>query len=439
MAFADRYVLGERVGMGATGEVLRAFDQRRGIPVAIKRLHEHLVADPFSRERFRCEIALSSRVDNEHVVRCFDGGIDEDDRPYLVLEWLDGQDLATRMKTAPVPFAEALEIVRQTALGLDALHQAGIVHRDVKPRNLFLTPSADKPFVVKLLDLGVAFDADGAPSETVPFGTPFYMSPEQARATASIGPASDLFALAALAFELFTNQRPFSGPTTFVLLAKISLQMTPRLSDAWPEAPPELDAFLARCMARDPTSRFGSARAMAEELAHMSHLQPTSAAPLHPPEVPSVEPDADHLMAVIFGRLPRSTNVHQAHTSFQNIVRKHQGSAITLLGRGVVSVFHGECADALLRAADAVLELAEHIPGARWSLSTDASLPVDAGLSESLIDRGTFTLERPRTGPNESPIRLDDQTASLLEEHYVIEGTARALSLRAVRPVASRP
>ena len=81
MAFADRFVLGERAGIGATGEVLRAFDKERGIPVAIKRLHEHLVADPFSRERFRSETCLSTRVESEHVVRCLEGGVDEDDRP----------------------------------------------------------------------------------------------------------------------------------------------------------------------------------------------------------------------------------------------------------------------------------------------------------------------------------------------------------------------
>ncbi len=440
MVFADRFILGERVGIGATGEVFRAFDRERGIDVAIKRLHEHLVADPFCRERFRCEATLSSRVENEHIVRCLHCGIDEDDRPYLVLEWLEGQDLATRMKTAPVEFAEALEIVRQTALGLHVLHQAGIVHRDVKPRNLFLTPSVrDKPFVVKLLDLGVACDALGDSSTSAHLGTPFYMSPEQSRAGGTIGPASDLFALAAVAFELFAGRRPFSAPTTFALLAKIALQVTPRLAQFRPDAPPELDAFLARSMARDPSSRFVSAQAMADEVAQMLHLDLTPGLPHESPAVSHVEPDAEHLMAAIFGRLPFSGHIEHTQGLFQNIVHKHQGSAVTLLGRGVVAIFYGECADALLGAADAVLELAEQIPGARWSLSTDASLPVDAGLSEPLIERGMRTLERTRTGPHESSIRIDDETASFLEEHYVIEGSAGALSLRSVRIVLSRP
>lgn len=432
MPFADRFVLGERVGMGATGEVLRAFDQERGINVAIKRLHEHLVADPFSRERFRCETLLSSRIDSEHVVRCFGGSVDEEDRPYLVLEWLEGQDLATRMKTAPVAFAEAIEIVRQTALALQAVHDAGLVHRDVKPRNLFITqPAPGKPLVVKLLDLGVAFDANGDPSEAVPLGTPFYMSPEQARASNVIGPTSDLFSLGALAFELFSRRRPFFGSTTFSLLVKIAQQVTPRLSDAWPEVPPELDAFVARAMAREPASRFFSAREMADELARMVTLPRSLKVPTT--FVIRNEPNSDHLMAVIFGRLPLSANVNRSRELFRTIAHAYRGSAVTLLGRGVVAVFHGECADALLRAADAVLRLAEQVPGSRWSLSTEPALPVEVGLSESLVDRGTHALERPRTGAQESSVRVDDQTASLLEEHYVIEGSAGLHSLRQVR------
>lgn len=434
MAFADRFVLGERAGIGATGEVLRAFDKDRGVHVAIKRLHEHLVADPFTRERFRCETALSSRIDNPHVVRCFDGGVDEDDRPYLVLEWLDGQDLSERIKTSPVSMHEAIEITRQTAIGLQAMHDIGIVHRDVKPRNLFVTQDQDKPFVVKLLDLGVAHDVNNDRAETMTLGTPLYMSPEQAQASGSIGPTSDLFSLGALFFELLTGRRPFVGATTFCLLAKIVLQVTPRLSEVWPDAPRSLEMFLTRALARDPAARFFSAREMAEELALIAPLDsdyPLSSDSSHPP--PFFAPNPDHLVAVIFGRLPLSANVGRSRDLFRTVVREYQGSVETLLGRGVAAVFHGECADALLRAADAALVLAQHIEGGRWSLATGPTLPFGVGLSESIIERGTRALERARTGVDEATVRIDDETANLLQEHYVIEGTLGVLSLRAVR------
>lgn len=436
MAFADRFVLGEPAGIGATGEVFRAIDKARGVDVAVKRLHEHLVADPFSRERFRCETALSARIDNPHVVRCLDGGVDEDDRPYLVLEWLDGQDLAERLKASRVSVLDAIEITRQTALGLQAMHDAGIVHRDVKPRNLFITQQPEKPFVVKLLDLGVAHDVTNDRPDTMTLGTPFYMSPEQATASGTIGPASDLFSLGVLFFELLAGRRPFVGPTTFSLLAKIALQITPRLSDVWPDAPQSLEAFLARALARDPVARFFSAREMAEEL-HL--IMPAGADdPLSGDSsaiAPIFLPNPDHLVAVIFGRLPLSANVGRSRDLFRAVVREYQGSVVTLLGRGVVAVFHGECADALLRAADAALVLAQHIEGARWSLATGPTLPFGVGLSASIIERGTRALERARTGATEASVRIDDETASLLEKHYVIEGTSGVLSLRAVRDV----
>ena len=435
MAFADRFVLGERVGIGATSEVFRAFDKERGVDVAIKRLHEHLVADPFSRDRFRCETALSARIAGEHVVRCLEGGVDQDDRPYLVLEWLDGQDLATLMKSSRISTDDAIEIVRQAALGLQAVHDAGIVHRDVKPRNLFLTRAQPgKPFVVKLLDLGVAYDSCADhPEGMFNLGTPFYMSPEQAQARPSIGPASDLFSLGTLFFELLTGRRPFAGPTTYGLLAKIALQMTPRLADAWPDAPASLDAFMTRALARTSASRFLSARDMADELGQIGRMDSNETPAIDSNGPCSYSPNPDHLVAVVFGRLPLTTHVGRSRDLFRHIVDEFQGSAVSLLGRGVVGIFHGECADAVLRAADAALMLIEHISGARWSLASGATLPLGVGLSESIIERGTRALERARTGANESPIRIDDETAGLLEEHYVIEGQPRQLSLRAVR------
>jgi serine/threonine protein kinase len=436
MAFADRFVLGARAGIGATGEVIRAFDKDRGIDVAIKRLHNHLVADPFSRERFRCEAVLSARIESEHVVRCIDGGVDEDERPYLVLEWLDGQDLADRLKVSRLSMLEAIELTRQTALGLQAMHDVGVVHRDVKPRNLFLAQKQGKPFVVKLLDLGVARDTRGDRPDTMTLGTPLYMSPEQAQASGSIGPASDLFSLGALFFELLAGQRPFAGPTTFSLLAKISLQVTPRLSEVWLDAPPLLETFLTRALARDPATRFFSAREMADELGRIVDLGLDAVPQVDSDDAPAFfMPNSEHLVAVIFGRLPLSSNVGRSRDIFRAIVHKYEGSVVTLLGRGVVALFYGECADALLRASDAALMLVQHIEAGRWSLATGPMLPPAAGLPESIIERGTQALERSRKGANEAYVRIDDETASLLEEHYVIEGTAGALSLRSVRDI----
>lgn len=437
MAFADRFVLGERVGIGATGEVFRAFDKLRGVDVAIKRLHDHLVADPFSRERFRCETALSARIDSPYVARCFDGGVDDEDRPYLVLEWLEGYDLATRMKGARVSIADAIEITRQTALALQAVHDAGVVHRDVKPRNLFVADAGDaKPFVVKLLDLGIAHDVRADRPDAMTLGTPYYMSPEQACASRSIGPASDLFSLGVLFFELLTGRRPFVASTTYGLLAKIVLQVRPRLADVWSDAPVGLDAFVQKSLAYNPSARFLSAREMAEELGRLAQIDFETGQgdpSLDASDESSFAPNPDQLVAVIFGRLPLSSNVDRCRDLARSIVEVHAGFMVSLLGRGIVASFPGWCADGLLNAAEAALDLSQHIGGARWSLVSGEALAPEAGLAESLIDRGTRSLERARTGTDEPSIRVDDETAISLEEHYVIEGSSGALSLRAVR------
>ncbi len=435
MGAEDRFTLAERVGIGATAEVIRAFDVERRVPVAVKRLHEHLAVDPITRDRFEREARLSARIQSEHVVGFVDSGIDAEDRPYLVLEWLEGEDLAHRMRASRLRENEALTIARQAALGLDALHGAGIVHRDVKPGNLFLTQQAEgTSFLVKLLDLGVAHDSASEGSDGVALGTPFYMSPEQARGDTEVSPRSDLFSLGVLLYELLSGKRPFSGDDAFSVLAKIVLQAPPRLSDAWPEAPPALDALVARALARDPEARFSSARQMADSLAAIERTIAEGASLrdgiILPPDL---VPSEDHLVGVIFGRLPLSSNVGRTRVLFQRIAESQGGVVVPLLGRGVAAVFEGECADGLLRAADAALELVKQVTGIRLSLVTGGALPSGAGLSASVIDRGTRSLERPRADVNEPPVRIDDKTAHLLEEQYAIEGASGSLSIRGTR------
>lgn len=437
MTTGERFVLEERVGIGATAEVLRAQDTARGVPVAIKRLHAHLVADPLSRERFEREARLSARITSDHVVKFVERGTDEEDRPYLVLEWLEGEDLSHRMRAGRLSPAEAISIARQAALGLEALHEAGIVHRDVKPGNLFLArqegPDAG-PFLVKLLDLGVAYESAAQTTDGVALGTPFYMSPEQAKGEPDIGPPSDLFSLGVLLFELLCGKKPFAGDDAFSVLAKIVLQAPPRLSDVWPDAPPALDALLAKALARDPSARFGAAREMAEALSAIERAGSLDAAPVSPVSLPErAIPSDDHLVGVIFGRLPLSSNVGRTRMHFQKIIERHGGVVISLLGRGVAAVFEGECADGLLRAADAALELGMQMTGVRLSLVTGAALPSGAGLTASVIERGTKALERPRADVNEPPVRIDDATANMLEEQYSIEGSPGSLSIRGTR------
>jgi serine/threonine protein kinase len=422
-----RFELGERVGLGATAEVRRAMDTERGVPVAVKRLHEHLSADPISRDQFERETRLSARIESEHLARYVTHGLDEDDRPYLVLEWLEGEDLARRMRAGPLSPEESLEIVRLAALGLQALHDAGIVHRDVKPGNLFLTPEEGGRTLVKLIDLGVAHEGVARKNEAVALGTPFYMSPEQARGDAQVTPRSDLFSLGVLLFELLTGKKPFTGEGAFGVLAKIALQTTPHLCEAWKEAPAALDALVRRAMARDPASRFASAREMAEAIAEIS-LSDTNAAPAE-----DSAPQPPQTVCVLFGRLPLSTDVSRSRAVFHRLATEYGGRAHSLLGRSVVVVFEGDAAEMALRAAAAALVMTRQIPGVRVSIASGEALAPGEGLAQELIERGTRTLDRPRTDPGEPPVRIDESTARVLETQFAIEGAPGSLSLRGTR------
>jgi eukaryotic-like serine/threonine-protein kinase len=224
----SRFSLEARIGRGASGDVLRATDRETGRTVAVKRLlvmHD----EPTLVDRFRREARLLAQIDDPHVVRYVAHGTDTSGRPCL----------AARQKRRRLTIAEALDVARQAATGLAALHRAGIVHRDVKPSNLFLLPREDGGLLVKLIDLGIARAAGEVTLTTAGsmVGTPFYMAPEQARGEERVTSRADLFSLGAVLFELLSGRRAFPGDDVFAVLAKIVLAEPLRLRDVMPSAP----------------------------------------------------------------------------------------------------------------------------------------------------------------------------------------------------------
>jgi tRNA A-37 threonylcarbamoyl transferase component Bud32 len=416
-----RFVVGERVGVGATAEVLRAHDTARGVSVAIKRLHEHLASDPSSRERFAREARICARISSEHVVRYVASGVDEEERPYLVLEWLEGEDLGRRLRAGRMPPEESLEVARQAALGLAALHAAGVIHRDVKPSNLFLARAGGR-VVVKLIDLGVARELAGsARGDGIALGTPFYASPEQARGEAEIGPLTDLFSLGVVLFELLTGRRPFVGEDGFAVLTRIALQAPPRLEEAWPEAPAVLRAAVSRAMARSPAARFKSAKDMARALGAAQRGE-GGALPV---------PEPVRAVAVLFARLPAAGDVERARAMFRRMAAEHGGEVYALLGRGMAAVFDAAGSeDGLDQAAGVALALASVLSGVRLALATGAARA--DGLEADLVERATRVISRPSV-EGEAAVRLTDEAAERLASRFVVEGEAGMRSLRAAR------
>ena len=256
-----RYRLEELIGVGGMGEVFRALDTEKGRTVAVKRLSGGLAADPTYRSRFRREARLVARLAAPHIIPIHDYG-EIDGRLFLDMPLVRGVDAARLLtRTGALPPDRAVEIVAQTAEGLDAAHAAGLVHRDVKPSNLLLTGSV-RDFVY-LIDFGLVHDLAGRDATATGgvTGTLDYMAPEcfSGRGDQRV----DVYALACVLHELLTATKPFEASTAPGLIYA-HLQAPPPLSSAVrPDLPPALDEVVGRGMAKDPRWRFTSAGELA--------------------------------------------------------------------------------------------------------------------------------------------------------------------------------
>ena len=251
------------LGQGGMGEVYRARDTRLERDVAIKVLSPSLHADPDAVARFGQEARAASALNHPAIVTVFDAGI-EQGQPYLVTELLEGTTLRHRLEQGRVPLREALDIAIQTAGGLGAAHAAGIVHRDVKPDNVFVTRGG----AIKILDFGVARlvgdlstpSSAVTAAETMPgslIGTVGYMAPEQARGHA-VDSRADVFSFGCVLYELLSGQRAFARATPVDSLAAVVQEELPDLP-ASHGVPPAVQRILTRCLKKDPADRFQSA------------------------------------------------------------------------------------------------------------------------------------------------------------------------------------
>lgn len=271
---ADKYELVEPLAEGGMARIWRARHTTQGHDLAIKLVGPTLADDLQWRKRFVREARLLSRLgqSSEHVVHVFDYGV-FDERPYLAMELLEGSTLADHLERhGRLTPAETLRIVGQLCKALKTVHAAGVVHRDVKPANVFLHRRApDGTEIVKLLDFGVAklrVDSD----LTVPtragtlLGTPHYMSPEQFLGETTIDARADLWAVGVVTYRMLVGRAPFSVGPAAELGARILGQDPPPPSTLVPTLPPELDAFFTRALAKRPKDRFADAASLSVAL-----------------------------------------------------------------------------------------------------------------------------------------------------------------------------
>jgi serine/threonine-protein kinase len=258
---AGRYRIEGVIGKGGMGAVLAAQHVQLDERVAVKFLHPDLARDAESFERFVREAKAATRIKSEHVVRVFDVGTTEQGLPYIVMDLLEGTDLGRLVESGPLPIQLAVDCVLQAAEGLAEAHGAGIVHRDIKPSNLWLSTRRDGSPLVRVLDFGIsklmpANGSEGALTSTQSvFGSPLYMSPEQIRSAKHVDPRTDVWALGVVLHELLTGRPPFDADNVAGVIARIVADAPPRLRDALPSAPVEIERIVHACLEKDPARR----------------------------------------------------------------------------------------------------------------------------------------------------------------------------------------
>jgi serine/threonine-protein kinase len=268
-----KYQVERVLGVGGMGYVVAAKHVHLDEPVALKFLHTEFLTRPGVAERFTREAKAACKIKSEYVARVYDVGMHEG-APFLVMDHLVGRDLFTvLLESGPLPVDAAVEYTMQTCAALAAAHSIGIVHRDVKPENLFLVEQQGLP-TIKLLDFGIsrtaltglAFGEVSRMTGAATLGTPLYMSPEQIRSSASADGRSDLWSLGIVLYELLTRMPAFQAESVSEVFAAILEQEPLPLRGLRPEVPPGLVEVLDRCLRKDPEERFQNAAELAAAL-----------------------------------------------------------------------------------------------------------------------------------------------------------------------------
>ncbi len=437
---ADRFVIEQPIGSGGMGSVFRALDRDSGARVALKVL-DLVTAD--ARERFQREARVLSGLSHPGIVRYIAHGESRAGEPFLVMELLAGKSAAERLTRGALSLEDGLLLVRRAAEALAFAHGKGIVHRDVKPGNLFLVDGEIGR--VKVLDFGIArshLHSQGLTQTGALLGTVGYMAPEQAAGDREVNTQADVFALGCVLFECLAGRRAFDGKHVLAILAKVMTQEPPRMSELRPGLGKAIDSLLARMLAKQPEQRFEDAGAL---LAAMDLLVAPSDS-----QSPMVQVSANiaqreqRVVSAILIELdsnPSSLAAEQEDqraTSIAAIVARFGANHQRLSGGAGICLFSGEgtAMDQAERAAGCALALWAALPELRIALATgraetDQSLPVGQA-----IDAAATLLRRraEQTAPSsDSGVLVDELTAGLLERRFEVEHTDWGRVLRGER------
>jgi len=264
---ADRYRVDRVLGVGGMGVVTAACDLTSNDTVAIKFMQPKALSDARALQRFVREAQVLHALKNEHVARLLDLGNVASGVPFIVMEYLEGTDLAARLQAeGPLPASEVVTLMLQACSAIGAAHDANIMHRDLKPANLFLTHRLSGEPLLKVLDFGISKLTSGNAVEAptaltgvaASLGSPHYMAPEQMLGAGTVDGRADIWSLGVVMYELLTGKAPFDGPNVVEICAKV-LSLAPiSLGDARPDTPTNLVRVVERCLEKDPARRFAN-------------------------------------------------------------------------------------------------------------------------------------------------------------------------------------
>ena len=385
---AGRYRVDNQIGEGGMGAVYLVRHVRTDEMLALKLLHADVLKDATAVERFRREARAPAKIASEHVARVTDADVAPElqDAPFYVMEFLRGRDLDRVVaEEGPLPPSLACEYLRQAARALDKAHQIGIIHRDLKPENLFLTHRDDGSPCIKLLDFGIARLGDTGAVNSLKtqagfiFGTPAYMSPEQALGdVALICPATDVWAIGLVAFKLMVGKDFWGDHPTARLCAMILSGPIPTPTEKGSQLGPAFDAWFAKCVARPVDERFRNAGEAVARLAESLGVRLSEQMRIsnRPPSPSIADAVTDAASAPLVVSPPADAN--------DLVIPKQKSNSLFWIGAGAALLFLVGLVFFASSSKSKASTVAE--------TSAQATRAIDAGIAQNTVDPATLSV-----------------------------------------------